>query len=133
MDPKSEMGYHLCYGDIGHQHFVQPPDIELMVELANAIMEKISNVHPIAYFQMPVPKDRVVAAYFQPLEILKLHDTKLVLGVVPPNDEAGTKKRLEVAQAFYPNIARVSSKCGLGRTPPGELRSILEICAAVTS
>lgn len=132
VDPKAQMGYHLCYGDFGHQHFVQPPDTELLVELANTIMENISSIHPVTYFQMPVPKDRVDEAYFKPLENLKLHETKLFLGVVHPNDEAGTQKRLEVAQAIYPKIAGVSTECGMGRTPPEDLGSILEICAAVT-
>ena len=133
VDPKAEMGYHLCYGDLGHVHFVQPPDLELPVELANAIMEKITPIHPVAYVQMPVPKDRTDEAYFNPLKDLKLPGTKLFTGVVHPNDEAGTKKRLEAAQAVYPNIAGVSTECGMGRTPTEELGSILEICASVTA
>ena len=132
VDPKAEMGYHLCYGDFAHQHFVQPPDLALPVELANDIIEKVSPIHPIAYFHMPVPKDRFDEAYFSPLKNLKLQESKLFLGVVHPHDEAGTKKRLETAQAIYPDIAGVSTECGMGRTPPEELGSILEICASVT-
>ena len=132
VNTKAEMGYHLCYGDFAHQHFVQPPDTELSVELANAIIKNVSPVHPIAYIQMPVPKDRVDEAYFSPLKNLKLQETKLFLGVVHPNDEAGTKRRLKAAQAIYLNIAGVSTECGMGRTPLEELGSILEICASVT-
>lgn len=59
MDPKAEMSYHLCYGDFAHQYFVQPPDTKLSVELANAIIESVSPVYPIASVQMLIPKGRV--------------------------------------------------------------------------
>lgn len=32
-----ELGYHLCYGDAGHQHFKQPDDTGKLVFVANAI------------------------------------------------------------------------------------------------
>ena len=127
------MGYHFCYGDFGHQHFVQPTDLEIPVELANAIMEKILPVHLVTYLHMPVSNDRVDEAYFLPLKNLKALDVKLFLGVVHPDDEAGTRKRLETAQAVYPNIAGVGTECGMGRTPAEHLGSILEISAAVTT
>ena len=131
--PSVEMGYHLCYGDLGHTHFVQPPDAELLVEMANAIVQKIGSVHSVAYIHMPVPKDRLDEAYFKPLKTLDLQDTKLILGLVHAHDEAASKKRLETAQTIYPNISGVSTECGLGRTPPEELDSILEICASLTA
>ena len=133
VDPKVEMGYHLCYGDLGHVHFVQPPDTALLVELANGIVQKIGSIHPVAYIHMPVPKERTDEAYFKPLENLKLQDTKLFLGVVHANDKSGTKKRLEAAQAVYPNITGITTECGLGRTPADEFGSILEISASLTA
>jgi hypothetical protein len=128
-----EMGYHLCYGDMGHTHFVQPDDTGLMVELANEISKIIQPGHPIEYIHMPVPKDRVDEGYFKPMQKLKLGDSKLYLGLVHPNDGSGTKKRLEAAEAVHLNIAGVASECGLGRTPRVDFESILEICASVTS
>ena len=32
-----EIGHHLCYGDFGHEHFLQPGDAGHLVEMANAI------------------------------------------------------------------------------------------------
>jgi len=29
-----QLGFHLCYGDSGHKHFVQPTDTGLSVEIA---------------------------------------------------------------------------------------------------
>ena len=131
--PDVRMGYHICYGDFGHAHFVQPADTELMVYMANTIVQMIKSVHEVAYIHMPVPKDRIDEAYYQPMANLELQDTKLFLGVVHANDESGTRKRLETAMAVYPDIYGVSTECGLGRTLPEDISSVLEICASVTA
>lgn len=127
-----EMGYHLCYGDFGHVHFVQPSDTSLVVDLANSIVESVGPVHRVAYVHMPVPKDRTDEGYFSPLKSLDLHSAKLFLGVVHPQDESGTRKRLEIAHKYYPQLAGVSTECGTGRTPKEDLDSVLKICASVT-
>jgi hypothetical protein len=130
--PDVELGYHLCYGDMGHVHFVHPADAGLLVDLANTISQRISPIHAVAYVHMPVTKD-ADDGYYKPLKNLQLGDTKLYLGLVHSQDEIGTKKRLEAAQAVYPDIAGVGTECGLGRTPRDEIDSILEICASVTA
>ena len=133
VEPEVEMGYHLCYGDLGHVHFVQPEDMGLMVDLANLISERVKPVHKIDYIHMPVPKDRVDDAYFKPMEQLRLGEaTKLFLGVVHPGDESGTKARLEAAVKVFPHVTGVSSECGFGRTPMEDVQSMLNICKSVT-
>lgn len=127
-----ELGYHLCYGDMGHVHFVQPTDAGLLVEMANAIVENVAPIHRVSYVHMPVPKDRTDEMYFKPLGGLELHDTRLFLGLVHPADEHGTQQRLSTAKQFFSGTFGVASECGLGRTPLEQLRSILEICASVT-
>ncbi|KAI4156242.1 MAG: hypothetical protein LQ340_000436 [Diploschistes diacapsis] len=37
IDAEVELGFHLCYGDLGHVHFAQPEDTTVLVDLANAI------------------------------------------------------------------------------------------------
>jgi len=133
VDPDVRMGYHICYGDFGHAHFVQPYDTELLVDMANTIVQRIKPVHNVAYIHMPVPKERLDEAYYKPMINLELQDTKLFLGVVHANDESGTRKRLETATAVYPGIYGIATECGLGRTPPEEIGSVLEICASVTA
>ncbi|KAG9875494.1 hypothetical protein KCV05_g22351, partial [Aureobasidium melanogenum] len=34
VNPAIDMGFHFCYGDIGHQHFTQPKDMGFMVDMA---------------------------------------------------------------------------------------------------
>ena len=130
--PDVEMGYHLCYGDMGHVHFVQPKNTDLLVELANTIVQSVGPVHRVSYFHMPVPKDKTDEAYVLPLKVLALHGARLFLGVVHPHDEGGTRTRLEAAKAVFPDVAGVSTECGLGRTPKDDLDRVLEICASVT-
>lgn len=125
-----QMGYHLCYGDINHQHFLQPKDAGHLVSVANSISKLVQR--SIEWVHMPVPKDRTDAEYFAPLEQLTLHaETKLYLGLVHANDHGGTVKRIEAAQKVV-HAFGVATECGMGRTPVEELDSILEISALVT-
>ena len=103
----------------------------LLVEMANSIGQEITPVHPVAYIQMPVPKDRTDEAYFRSLKDLELPDSKLFLGLVHPYDETGTKVRLKIAQAVYPHIAGISTECEMGRATSQDMHSILEICAGI--
>jgi hypothetical protein len=51
--------------------------------------------------------------------------TELYLGLVHPNDEEGTKRRIRaVGEAGVEMTFGVATECGLGRTPVGELDSI---------
>ena len=131
VSPDDEMGHHLCYGDLGHEHFVQPSDMSLLVDLANAIIEKISPLHQINYVHMPVPKDRTDEKFFLPLKDLKLEGAKLFLGVVHAHDAQGTRERLEAARTLYSDIAGVSTECGMGRTSREDVTSIIDICVSI--
>ena len=74
-----ELGLHLCYGDFGAKHFVEPKDAAQMVDFANALVRSIA--HPLAYIHMPVPVERSDDAFHRPLGDLKLGDgTALFLG-----------------------------------------------------
>ena len=132
IDAGVDLGFHLCYGDEDHAHFVEPENTALLVDFANAIVQKVSPVHAIKYVHMPVPKSRTDAAYFAPLKNLKLNGTKLYLGLIHPNDAEGTKRRIEAAKGVYQGSFGVASECGLGRTPKEELNSILAIAKSVT-
>ena len=38
VDEGVELGFHLCYGDLGHRHFVEPRGTELLVEVGNRLL-----------------------------------------------------------------------------------------------
>ncbi|KAK8091453.1 hypothetical protein PG997_001814 [Apiospora hydei] len=132
-----KLAFHLCYGDLRHKHFVEPQDTSLLVDLANALLERETIGPRTEWVHLPVPKERTDPGYFAPLVRLRLDapglkPPRLYLGVVHANDEVGTKKRVETAQAVVPFPFGVATECGLGRTPPGEVDSILRICKEIT-
>ncbi|WP_433275047.1 hypothetical protein ACQPZA_27320 [Pseudonocardia xinjiangensis] len=123
---KVELGFHLCYGDAQHRHFMQPKDSGIAVALANAISEAV--VRPIDWLHLPVPRDRTDDAYFAPLTELRLHpETELYLGLVHLTDGvAGTRKRIRAASRYRVAFG-VATECGFGRRPPGDIPALLRI------
>jgi methionine synthase II (cobalamin-independent) len=127
-----ELGFHLCYGDLGHRHFKEPEDTATLVALANALSERIER--PIAWIHLPVPRDRSDDAYFTPLRALRLHpETQLYLGLVHYTDgDEGTRRRIAAAQRTVPRFG-VATECGMGRRPPETIPDLLAIHAAVAA
>jgi hypothetical protein len=125
-----EIGHHLCYGDFGHEHFLQPKDAGRLVEMANAIHASTSR--PIAWLHLPIPRDRTDAAFYAPLAGLRLHgETELYLGLVHLTDgEEGTRARIAAAQEFTTSFG-VATECGFGRRPADTVAPLLDLHAAV--
>src|SRR5262245_58102804 len=109
-----ELGFHLCYGDFGAKHFIEPRDMGDMVAVANALAREIA--HAMAYIHMPVPAARDDDDYFRPLEELKLAPgTELYLGLVHASDGAeGTLRRIAVAQRYAKEFG-IATECGIAR------------------
>jgi hypothetical protein len=97
-----ELGYHLCYGDYKHAHFVEPRDCTTLVEVANRISAAVSRT--IEFIHLPVPIERDDPAFFAPLADLTLHpETELYLGLVHLRDGVdGAKRRIRSAQRYLP-------------------------------
>jgi len=127
-----EVGYHLCYGDMGHKHFFEPLDTRLMTGLANRISKGVTR--SIQWIHMPVPRDRDDKEYFQPLSELKLKDgTRLFLGLVHYTDGLnGTLKRINAASQALSNFG-IATECGLGRRDPATIPELLELHSQAAS
>lgn len=119
-----EVGYHLCYGDMGHKHFFEPVDTTLMTDLANKLSRGVSR--PIQWIHMPVPRDRKDKEYFQPLGELRLEpETRLFLGLVHFTDGLeGTLERIDAALPAVSNFG-IATECGLGRRDPSTIPGLL--------
>jgi hypothetical protein len=130
--PEVELGLHLCYGDPGHKHVVEPKDTALMVEFANNLFAAIDR--PVAWVHMPVPRGRDDAEYFAPLSDLHRPDgTELYLGLVHMTDGLdGAKRRLSAARGVVDDFG-VATECGFGRRPPDTVPALLELHAAVAA
>jgi hypothetical protein len=125
-----ELGLHLCYGDFGGKHFVEPRDAAAMVDFANTLSASIA--HTLAYIHMPVPINRGDDAFHKPFAGLKLKPgTMLFLGVVHAKDGAeGTKARMAAARRYAPDFG-IATECGMARARSEEtVRSLLKIHAA---
>ncbi len=125
-----EMGVHLCYGDFGAKHMIEPRDAARMVEIANAMVRSVER--PISYIHMPVPISRTDDGYFSPLADLKLGPgTELYLGVIHAGDgEVGTQKRISVAAKYVPSFG-IATECGISRARKPELvNRLLELHAS---
>ena len=125
-----ELGYHLCYGDADHEHFKQPADAGLLVQIANRVSEAVDR--PIQWIHMPVPRDRDDEAYFAPMADLRLRDeTELYLGLVHlTGGVEGTTRRIASANRAVASFG-VATECGMGRRPPDTIPRLLQIHAEV--
>ena len=126
-----QLGFHLCYGSVDNQHFVQPKDSGYLVDMANELTKLVAR--PIQWIHMPVPKDRTDTAYFEPMKGLALQDdTELYLGLIHAGDLQGAHERIGAARKVLSKDFGVGTPCGMGRTPPDQIGGILEIMAAIS-
>lgn len=127
-----ELGFHLCYGDFGAKHFVEPIDSGKMVEVMNAIATAVP--HHIAYFHLPVPIGRTDDAFYLPLKDLRLAPgTEIYLGLVHGKDgPEGTRKRIEVARKYIHDFG-IATECGMARArTENVIKTLLDVHVATS-
>lgn len=120
--------YHLCYGDIGHKHSIEPATTANLVDLSNRVAAGIGR--PIQLIHVPVPRSRDDAPYYEPLADLRLApETQLCLGLIHFTDGvAGTRRRMAVADRYAGGYA-IATECGFGRRPPETVAPLLRLHA----
>lgn len=121
-----ELGIHLCYGDPGHKHIIEPKDTALMVEVSNRLARTVRR--RIDWIHIPVPKERDDYPYFSPLHNLRLDSsTELYLGVIHLSDGvAGAKRRIQAAHTVVPKFG-VATECGWGRRASETIPELLTL------
>lgn len=121
-----ELGIHLCYGDPGHKHIVEPKDLATSVSFANGISK--STKREINFMHMPVPVNRKDEDYFIPLRNLKMDSiTRLILGLVHHSDGLeGSKARVAVAETIIKEFD-IATECGFGRRASETIPELLQI------
>ena len=126
----AELGFHLCYGDYEHKHFMEPVDAGNLVEVANAISS--SARRNVDWMHMPIPKERDDDAYFLPLKNLALRkETELYLGLVHLTDGVeGSRHRIDIASRFVKDFG-IATECGMGRRDPKTMHDLLRVHAEV--
>jgi hypothetical protein len=130
------VGLHLCYGDYGHEHWMQPESLRMQVDLVNAVTS--ASRRGLDFVSFTVPQDRDDSAYFEPLGGLKTGaDTELNFALVPyhPAEQpAGTTARqvenIDTALAASAGGARewgICTECGMGRVQAADVPGLLDL------
>ena len=128
-----ELGFHLCYGDFGASHFIEPRDAGAMVEVINGLAERVER--KIAYIHLPVPMARDDDAFFAPFKNLGLPTgTELYLGLIHVRDGIeGTRRRIAAAHRVLPEFG-VATECGIARARKrSTIEETLRLYAETTS
>jgi hypothetical protein len=129
---EAELGYHLCYGDAGHKHFVEPADMGLMVDVAGAVAGRIGR--PLNWVHMPVPRDRDDDVYLAPLRHRQLRpETEVHLGLVHMRDGLeGGRRRVAAARRVIERFG-IATECGFGRRPAWTIAGLLKLHAELSA
>jgi hypothetical protein len=111
-----ELGFHMCYGDLGGHHLREPDDTRALVDIINPVAEGLAR--RIDWWHFPVPIDRDDTAYFAPLADLQLGaGTEIFVGLAHLADGAeGAVRRAAAARSVLPEFG-IAAECGLGRHP----------------
>jgi hypothetical protein len=122
------VGVHLCYGDPGHKHIIEPESLALSVDLAQTLTAATKG--RIDWFHMPVPRDRDDDAYVAPLADLALPEgTELYLGLVHLTDGIeGARRRIAAAERHRRDFG-IATECGFGRRDPATIPALLDLHA----
>ncbi len=124
--PSVELGVHLCYGDPGHKHIIEPQDTATCVKFANGMSAAVTRA--VQWIHLPVPRGRDDSAYFVPLQSLQLQpETMLFLGLVHYTDGIdGTTRRMATAQQVIAQFG-IATECGFGRRDPKTIPELLDM------
>lgn len=127
-----EVGFHLCYGDFGHKHFMNPTDLGVCTEIINRVTT--ASERPIDWFHVPVPIDRDDVAYYAQLAALAMTtQTELYMGLIHFDDGVGgARRRIEVAHRYVGSFG-VATECGFGRRAPETIEPLLSLHADVAA
>jgi len=126
-DDDTETGVHLCYGDAGHKHIIEPHDLATSVAFANSITA--SSLRSLAWVHMAVPRDRDDEAYFEPLDGLAIADAELMLGLLHLTDGIdGAQRRIAAAEHTTADFG-LATECGFGRRPLDTIPDLLDLHA----
>lgn len=129
------LGFHLCYGDFGAKHFVEPKDTRKLVDVANGVAAGLKR--PLTWIHFPVPRGRSDDAYFAPLRDLQVApETEVYAGLVHLDGVEGNRRRIDAAGRALGREFGIATECGMGRVPdprtiPALLRMHAELAAPV--
>ncbi|MEV4316684.1 hypothetical protein [Actinocrispum sp. NPDC049592] len=124
-------GIHLCYGDFGHKHMVEPESLATQVELANAVTSTAGR--PPAWLSFTVPQDRSDSSYFAPLsELRTAPGTELYFALVPyfpdRQPEGTTDAQVRLIDQYLPSATwGICTECGMARADRADVPRLIDL------
>jgi len=126
-----EAGVHMCYGDPGHKHVIEPKDTATCTGFTTRILAK--SPRNVTWVHIPIPRGWKQPQYYEPLSKLQGMRTEIYLGLVHQTDGLeGTLERVRLAQRSLPNFG-IATECGFGRRPPETVPQLLDIHRAAAN
>ncbi len=127
------VGMHLCYGDFGHEHFMQPPSLAIQVALADAVTARTRR--PPAWISFTVPQDRGDEAYFAPLTDLHPDpSTELYFALVPYHPDRQRAGTTDAQVALVDRLLSaeagpwgICTECSLARAERADVPRLLDL------
>ncbi len=125
-----ELGIHLCYGDPGHKHIVEPTDTAASVAVSNGLFAKASR--RIDWVHFPVPRGRTDAAYYEPLSGLDVPDgTTIFAGLIHLTDGVeGARQRMAQVGRHLKDYG-LATECGFGRRDASTIAALFDLHATL--
>jgi len=125
-----QLGYHFCHGHDRHYGPVGR-DVRIQVEVANALAGALTR--PLNWLHLPLPTDRIDAADYESLGLLRLAPaTELYLGLLSLDDkESGANARMSMARRFVEDFG-VATVCGWGRLSPDRVPELFDLHSTTT-
>jgi hypothetical protein len=121
-----EVGIHLCYGNPGGRHIMEPHDLRKVVDLTNVVLQHVHR--PLSWVHMPVPIERSDDAYFAALRDLAITgQTELYLGLVHLRDGIeGGRRRIAAAKEARSAFG-IGTECGFRYVDREDVPALLEL------
>lgn len=134
--PDIPAGLHLCYGDYGHRHLVEPTSLAMQVRVLNKVIAAAPRA--VSFTSFTVPQYQRDPAYFTPLRDLHAdRRTELYFSLVPyhPADQQSgtTSEQASLIDGFLaespagPREWGICTECGMGRAERDDVPGLLDL------
>lgn len=134
--PDVPAGLHLCYGDYGHRHLVEPASLAMQVLVLNEVIAMAPRT--VSFTSFTVPQYQRDPAYFSPLRDLRADgQAELYFSLVPyhPADQqcGTTGEQVSLIDGFLAESAAgprewgICTECGMGRAERDDVPGLLDL------
>lgn len=129
----TQIGLHLCCGDLNNESWVHPDTLQPIVDFTNRLIKEWPDHQELAYIHLPLAEGNVPPTlekdFYRPMEKLQLpNNTELFAGFV---HEGRSIDQLRVIHSHLEQICQhpvgVACSCGLGRRSPEQGEKLMKL------